>query len=365
MTSLKHNDAYELNELIYKDFSSNTSFSAFCKPQSTLSTGLVLQMDVESECQSKSPKFNQFGFTKEELSFDTAQRFYEADTETKNLDNMSDILELQTKNDSFEEMKMEEEKEEQSDFRGSRLNNGMGYQLSVPDVAVAQQFFGIPSQGVKKPDTDSNPSLQGNFSQRPINSHREPAYKDRHFLEVHMRKCMHHALRNLREVYENIRSYFFDELEEPAAFSEKQKQEFILKKTMEFKDWLEHLKKRFKDYGKEDFKTAYLINHKQFGQEVRDLGDSDIPKFLKNRAGDWNQMACKEILRRLSLKFIRSTSENGLRHQLISSNDILVEAEQLRYVILTEWLVEKPSRIENPEVFDKLWIERFFKSKGL
>jgi len=43
----------------------------------------------------------------------------------------------------------------------------------------------------------------------------------------------------------------------------------------------------------------------------------------------------------------------------------LGEEEHLRYVILTEWLIEKPSMIENSEVFGKKWVEKFFKSKNV
>ena len=333
-----------------------------------------LQMEIEPEKQCQSPVFNQYDFMIEEQSFDPALHVYNGNTESQNLENLSDDREFQTETDSIKglikvEVKMEEEV--QPNPHVASLNREFGYHFSAAEIAASQQLARLLQQdlsSMKRLDPPTSPTMQGNGSRKKRpgkNPYAEPKDVGRHFLKVHMKKCMHHVLRNMEEVYEGIRSYFFDELEEPAVFSEKQKQEFILKKTMEFKDWLENLKKMFKDYGKEDFKTAYMINHKQFSNDVWNLDDPEIPKFLKSRPNDWNRMAFKETLRRLSLKFIQNPGENGLRYQLINANNILVEEEHLRYVFLTEWLIEKPSRIENSEIFGKMWVEKFFKSKNL
>ena len=102
-----------------------------------------------------------------------------------------------------------------------------------------------------------------------------------------------------------------------------------------------------------------MIDHKQFCDEVMNLEDEDTPKYLK-RPSEWHKMVWKEILRKLSLKFIRSTGEGGLRYQLSRADKF----EHLRYLFLTEFFVEQPTQIQNLEICE-IWVEKCFRSKGL
>lgn len=339
------------------------------------------QMDIETEGTVGSPKYNDYGFVQTEMRFDSEENFFSnTDDFQKSLENFSDAP-VSRAESSEVVVKFEANSEEAKIEPGygmvpaAALQKGFNYNylpfLPFQRDLLPNPFLFTPmknDQLLKKLELNTSPSVNGNSSmkKRPgKNPFSEPKDVGRHFLKVHMKKCMHHVLKNMDGVYEALRSYFFDDLEEPAAMHPQQMQQFLLKMTMEFREWLETLRKIFKDYGKEDFKTAYLINSKQLGKEIYELEDYEIPKFLTGRPNDWNRTAFKEVMRRVSLNFIRDLSEKGLRYQLVNANNILVEEEHLRYVYLTEWLVDKPSRIENSEIFGKMWVENFFKSKKL
>jgi hypothetical protein len=185
----------------------------------------------------------------------------------------------------------------------------------------------------------------------------------RHFLKVHLKKCFNHALHNSVEAYDCLSNIHTEnQIKIPQIFQQ-QMQSFIFEKLKEFNDWLENLRKTFKDYNKDDFKAAYLVNHKILQGELFNLEQNDVPKFLNDRSKEWDIMIFKMALRQISLNFIRDASESGLRFQLKNAPNITIEAEHQRYVTLTEWLIEKPSRIDYSEIYGKRWAANFFESR--
>lgn len=334
------------------------------------------QMELEIETPKKSLVYNAYEFVEEELSFAPEDNFFKGRDDSQHIEELSAYEELKTENELSEiivkcEVKMEEEEvgplPRSFITPASIFLKNTGNPQPFAQVQQSMTQFNLEKEEfLKKIEPESQSQADSSRKKRPgKNPYTMPKDVGRHFLKVHMKKCMNYVLKHLDEVYEELRAYFFDNCDEPPAFTEKDQKEFILKKSMEFKDWLESLRKAFKDYGKEDFKTAYMHQSKQFGQEISNVKEEDLSKFLKGRPNDWNKMVFKEILRRISLRFVKNRGEDGLRYQLVNANNILVEEEHLKYVILTEWLMEKPARIESSEIFGKVWVEKFFRSRNL
>ena len=189
----------------------------------------------------------------------------------------------------------------------------------------------------------------------------------RHFLKVHMKKVIAYVLNNTDKITEVMKNYLFKNNQQRWAFSETQKEEFLRQKTKSFVSWIEGLKKVFKDYGKEDFKTAYCIDVNVIRERINNAqrGERNSMKELFTYR-DWDtQVTFKEVFRLITLEFIRNIDDNGLIYELMNANNILAGVEHIRYVFLSEWLIEKPSRIDGAEIFGKKWVENFFKTNDL
>ena len=193
----------------------------------------------------------------------------------------------------------------------------------------------------------------------------------RHFLKVHMKKCIAYALRSPEEVKEEINSYLFESHDPLVSFPkfafQEQQEEFTKQTVKNFCDWLEALRKSCKDYGKEDFKAAFFIDHRAFLQEIYMLRteDKEANMRLFGNSTKWNKLLNKEIFRRISLEFIRNLEQGGLISELMSADNISVGTEHIRYAFLTEWLVDDPTRMETAEVFGKRWVQEFFTENSI
>ena len=182
----------------------------------------------------------------------------------------------------------------------------------------------------------------------------------RHFLKVHLKKCFHHILNNQKFIYTTLKNYFLGQYL-ALEHLEAQQHIFIFRHTIKFQDWLQDLKTTFKDYGKEDFKTAFLVDREKLHHNISLMNEKELSSSLRCYPTDWDLVVYKEILRQLCLLFIRKVGESdSLRFQLANAKNILELDEHLRFILLTEWLIEKPERIQFSEIFGKLWVAKFF-----
>lgn len=334
-------------------------------------------MEIEIEGHPISPVYNEHGFQIEESTFRTIAPFFDGQTESQNFENLSGSHQFEAMSEyepCDQLVKVEVKEEEVPNYPTDHCNDD--------DVDEKEEKTRFPSFNTAARQTEilqqeHKKLVMQLFTLRgmPVGPKKRPGKmpfsvpKDvgRHFLKVHMKKCVNYVFKNMVLVSEELNNYFFGnpEEEDPVLSHKKQRNEFIRMKTREFKGWLIKLKIKFKEYGKEDFRSAYMNNHAQFCEEIEDLEDTDIPGYIKTRSSNWNKMVFKEILRRMSLKFIKNTGEDGLRYQLVTANNILVEEEHLRYAFLTEWLIEEPARIDKAVIFGKKWVLEFFRSIGL
>ena len=308
--------------------------------------------------------------------------FFKSDTE-QHADDLSGYREFKTPKDrSITLMKYEiecEEKIEEEDpiIKSEGINDGLIRKLEEDQYAM-----------IKEEEADFNQSMMINpFLESLANLIREsqqtldlsgripqksrvgkcaekrPQEVGRHFLKVHLKKCFNHALFNSMEVYDALKNIYADNQSEILRALRQPMQSFLFDKLKEFNEWLENLKRTLRDYSKDDFKAAYLVNHKELQCEILNLEQEDIPVFISNKSNQWDIIIFKMALRLVSLKFIHDTSERGLRFQLKNANNITIEEEHQRYVVLTEWLIEKATRIDYSEVFGKRWVAHFFEAR--
>jgi len=199
------------------------------------------------------------------------------------------------------------------------------------------------------------------------NPYELPKDVGRHFLKVHMKKAIVFILQNTEKVTEAMKTYFFKNNNNRWKLSEAQQEEFISSKVTAFMAWIEHLKKIFKDYGKEDFKTAFCVDSNTIRQKISNTQSRDrasLKELFEYK--DWDtQVTFKEVFKLCTLDFIRNIEENGLIYELMNANNILTGVDHIRYVYLSEWLVELPSRIDSAEIFGKRWVETFFRTNNL
>lgn len=193
----------------------------------------------------------------------------------------------------------------------------------------------------------------------------QPKDVRRHFLKVHMKKCLAYAIENTDSARIIIESKIVNHAETltmPFFLLEPAKYYATLQK--DFKTWLLGLKSKFKDYGKEDFKAAYLNDRKSFRKTIESelTDDKKMEEFLK-KSKAFIIWIFKETFQILSLRFVNNEGPGGLKSQLADSANILDEKEHFQLLKLTRWLLEKPERIETSEIFGKRWVENFLQER--
>ena len=278
----------------------------------------------------------------------------ECEEQIKEEEDVDPIIKYESVNDNILLRKLEENeyvmaKEECLDFNQAMMIHPFLDSFSNWLVVTSQQALSLPNKSQQK----------HRLVQRTGG---KPQEVSSHFLKVHLKKCFNYALFNSMEVYDILSAIYRENQASPSQVFQQQMQSFLFEKLKEFNEWLENLKRTLRD-SKDDFKAAYLVNHKELQCEILNLEQEDIPVFISNKSRQWDIIIFKMALRLVSLKFIHDTSERGLRFQLKNANNITIEEEHQRYVVLTEWLIEKPSRIDYSEVFGKRWVAHFFEAR--
>lgn len=191
----------------------------------------------------------------------------------------------------------------------------------------------------------------------------QPKDVARHFLKVHMKKCLAYAGNNMDVARMIIESKMRrNEEEKPFKFPKNYLD--ILQKH--FNSWLSGLKKDIKDYGKEDFKKAFYNDRKAFRNMMYDLvDDKKMEGLLIKKPEVFNEWIFKETLQEISLMFVNDEGPGGLKSQLVASANILEKSgeEHFKLLRITRWLLEKPERIETAEVFGKRWVASFLQNR--
>ena len=227
---------------------------------------------------------------------------------------------------------------------------------------IMEISFGNENALLQTPATDGNcleiASSQSKHSKRNVG---------RHFLKVHMKKCLKFAFQH-RELAENtLSSVLFAEQQNGFALGINNAERFIQQQLTQLMSWLQYLQKKLRDYGKQDFKDAYLgeriamlaDHHSASGENMTET-ESKVLFFSVNYQ-TFQEWVFKETFRRISLVCVQNNSLKGsLKQRLQSSSEYISLNEHYRYMKLTEWLLESPSRIETAQIYGKNWVEKFF-----
>lgn len=275
--------------------------------------------------------------------------------------------------------------ENEEEFKNLLINKYYVKETPAPQEVKLLQFYSDPEQYdpytlrprynnsytyIHEKNTNSENCLsytQTFFSQEFLKFSEDKVDVGKQFLKIHMKKCMNYAMNSLVSIRDTLKVILFEENAVVFAFNRELQEKFLAQKTYEFQRWLLDLKVRFRYYGKQDFRDAYVANNIQ-----TILIKMDHANALANNQGSrvlleevntlMNENLMKETFRRMSLKFLVDKGPYGLMSELNQSCNIGVPVEHLKYIQVTKWLLEKPTRIDTADIHRKSWIDSVVKA---